>query len=285
MAHDQQDALAWAVGAFRDVDRAARYALAARYLDGDQDLAFATSKYESAFGSLFKAFSYNRCLSVVDAHTDRLQVEGFTAADETVAERAMEIWDRNRMPIRFNEFVGEGLSVGDSYLLVWPDDDGRATIWPQAASNVRVHYSDERPGLVTSATKTWTLHDGRMRLNVYTSNLIERFVTKTKALSGIPASTRSFEPYEDDAPAITIHPWGIPVAHYANNGRTGAYGRSELRDVIPLQDAINKTMTDMLVAMELMAYPQRVILGMDNADPETGDAIQKFVAGMSRILT
>ena len=285
MAHDQQDALAWAVGAFRNVDQAARYHLSARYLDGDQALAFSTLQYDSVLSRIFAAFAYNRCMSVVEAFTSRLDIEGFTADDETVAERAMEVWDRNEMPGRINELMVEGFSAGDSYLLTWPDDEGRATIWPQQAAHIRVHYSDERPGLVTAATKTWTLHDGRMRLNVYTPNLIERYVTRTKAYSGIPASSRAFEPYEDDAPAITTHPWGIPVAHYANNGRTGAYGRSELRDVIPLQDAINETLTDMLVAIKLMAYPQRVILGMDNPDPGAGEAIQKFVAGMSRILT
>ncbi|CAN5459548.1 hypothetical protein BH10ACI2_BH10ACI2_16110 [soil metagenome] len=48
-------------------NRTANYAKAERYYDGDQDLKFATEKFESMFGSLFRAFALNLCPVICDA--------------------------------------------------------------------------------------------------------------------------------------------------------------------------------------------------------------------------
>jgi len=286
MSDDLAHPLKWAVSAFRDKTQDDRYALDARYLDGEHDLAFATDKYKSTFGTLFTAFSYNRCGVVVDAHTDRLHIEGFEADDQSAADQAWEIWQQNEMEVRFNEFAGEGLGLGDSYLLVWPDTDtGEPTIWPQRAADVRVHYSTERPGQITTAAKRWRLHDNRIRLNIYTNNRVDRYITRTRSFQPLPNSYTAFEPWAGDGPSSFVHGYGMPIHHYANNGRTGEYGRSELRDLIPIQDALNKSITDLLVAMELMAYPQRVILGMTGEDPEQDLEVARFVAGVNRIIT
>ena len=286
MSDDLASPLKWAVKAFRDKEQDERYALDARYLDGDHDLAFATDKYKSTFGTLFTAFSYNRCGVVVDAHTDRLHIEGFTADDQSAAEQVWDIWQQNEMDVRFNEFAGEGLGYGDAYLFVWPDHaTGAPTIWPQKATDIRVHYSQERPGQITTAAKRWRLHDNRIRLNIYTEKRVDRYVTKTRSFQPLPNSYTAFDPWDDDGPPTFDHSYGMPIHHYANNGRTGEYGRSELRDLIPIQDALNKSITDLLVAMELMAYPQRVILGMTGEDPEQDLEVARFVAGVNRIIS
>jgi hypothetical protein len=65
-------------------------------------------------------------------------------------------------------------------------------------------------------------------------------------------------------------------------------GQSDLDPAIPLQDAINKTLADMLIASEFGAFPQRVLTGIEvPKDPTTGEPIKGFElqAAMSRVWT
>jgi hypothetical protein len=71
---------------------ALRYDKPERYYRGDHDLAFATAKFENAFGSLFREFALNLCPAICDAVRDKLKVTGFSIAETgrnaTVRERA-----------------------------------------------------------------------------------------------------------------------------------------------------------------------------------------------------
>src|SRR5688572_18199963 len=92
-----------------------RYARFERYYRGDHDLAFATEKFQTAFGSLFREFALNLCPAICDAIVDKLKVTGFslvegsadapvrTSNDQVrpdVARTAARTWHLNRMPIR-----------------------------------------------------------------------------------------------------------------------------------------------------------------------------------------
>lgn len=307
MAHDV-DPFAWAAGAFRDKTLAARYVKYRRYSQGDQDLAFATPMYTAIFGSLFKAFSYSRMGGVVDAHADRLQIERFVMGSandnseesdeskqvrESINALAAEIWQRNRMDERAGEVHKEALLTGDGHVIVWPEtgdtlgEDGVfPQLWPQKADHVRVHYDDEQPGLVTLAAKTWQLHDGRRRLNLYYPDRIEKYVTRTKNQE-LPKSAAQLDQFQPDGePWPVPNPWGVvPVIHFANNAGTGEYGASELRDVIPLQDALNKVLTDLILASEMGGFPQKVILGLDSGDPQVQEGLRRLQAGLNKIFT
>jgi hypothetical protein len=61
-----------------------------------------------------------------------------------------------------------------------------------------------------------------------------------------------------------------------------------LKPAIPIQNAINKLCTDMLVASEFGAFRQRVLTGVEiPRDPETGRPLgrSEIVAAMSRLWT
>lgn len=289
------DPLIWAVKAFRD-ERAARYALYRRYLDGDHNLEYATQKFRQAFGRLFEAFSYNRCGTVVDAHADRVRVAGFgadddSAGDDPIAQAAQDLWDAAGMDIHEGQLNVESFAMGDAYLIVsvLPDgpDQGTVQFWPQRADQIRVHYDDERPGVIDLAAKMWRGDDERMYLNLYFTDRIEKYRTATKAHS-VPTSARAFEPYQPDTdtawPVRLAVTDTVPVFAFHNNGRVNEYGTSELRDVIALQDAINKSLMDQLVASEFAAAPQRAILGYDASDPDSKAALEGLVAGVTRLL-
>ncbi len=286
------DGLAWAIAAFRDDAQAERYRTYLRYYHGDQDLAFATPKYETAFGRLFEAFAYNRCASVVDAHADRLQVVGFDVedGDDAIGAAAWELWRANRMDQRSGEVHQEAPLAGDAYVIVWPeaqpDGSERVCLWPNEAGKVRVRYDDEHPERVAAAAKSWRRPDGFVRLTMYFPDRVEKYISRSKA-SAMPSKPEGFVPYElPGEPWPVPNPWDqVPVFHFGNNARTGRYGRSELADVIPLQDALNKSTADMMVAMEFAAFAQRWATGITIAiDPETGKPIQPWDPGVDKII-
>ncbi len=283
------DPLKWAVTAFRD-GRNLNYETYAKYLAGKQSLEFATDRFRLAFGDLVEALTYNRCEAVVDAHADRLQVAGFAADDGVLAQAAQALWDANRMDVREGHVATDAFALGDSYVAVamHPEPGRGVQFWTLDPRNVRVHYSLEAPGEIDLAAQTWQTEDGHSRLTLYFADHIEKYVSRTRTPSGLPVSAVAFERYQPaDEPWPVVFPPGrpVPVFAFANNGRTDSYGASELRNVIPMQDGVNKTLADMVVAMEFAAFPQRVLLGVDPPTPEEQAIFDRFMTGVDRILT
>jgi len=264
------------------------YRLYHDYAEGRHRLAFATEKYRNAFGSLFRAFADNLCSGVVDAVADRLIVTGFSieSGPESAANDVWAIWTANRMDHRAGEVHSEALTAGDAYVIIWPDQDGNPTIYPQDAANVTVRYDLETPGRLLWAAKVWLADDKYYRLNLYYPDRIEKYITRSTSEAGLPESSNGFVPFEVPGEAWPLqHDYGrVPVFHFANNARLGRFGRSELTDVVPLQDALNKAIADMLVAMEFVALPQRWATGLEvEIDEATGKPRAPFVPGVDRI--
>ena len=279
-----QDALAWAIATANNRDRAKAYERYHRYYAGDHDLQFATAKFRQAFGHLFEVFAYNRCAAAVNAMTDRLSVERFAIGSDETQETELEgqaddIWIRNAMQRREREVYTEAFTCGDAYVLVWPDPETeRPIIWPQAANQCSVRYSDEQPDRVILGTKRWREQphgESRIRINVYHPDRIERWVTRDKKRDWPQRlDPDQFVVFTDDeAGPLVPNPWNtVPLFHFANAGKTGGYGVSELRDIIPINDALNKTLADMMIAEEFSAFVQKVIIGVD-ADPQVQDGM------------
>ena len=109
-------------------------------------MLFATEKFRSAFGSLFRAFADNLCSKVVDAPANRLSITGFSVekGGEKLANEAWAMWLANRMDLRAGEVHTEALTSGDAYVIVWPDDDGQPIIYPNdAAMNYRSYIDNQ----------------------------------------------------------------------------------------------------------------------------------------------
>ncbi len=281
-----------AIDGFRS--RSAGYAKNERYYSGNHDLAFATDKFKNAFGSLFREFALNLCPAICDTVRDKLRVTSFSV-DTPVAHaaevriEAMRIWSANRMRIRSGEIHKEALKCGDAYMIVWPDQDGHAMLYPNRAANCIVTYDDEIPGRIIRAAKHWRGSDKRMRLNLFYSDRIEKYISKEVVEGTIPPATEFVplvEPHSSAAGADSVveNPYGVvPVFHFANNADIGAFGRSELEAAVPIQDGLNKSMLDMLVAMEFSAYRQRWAAGIEVQFDAAGKAVAPYTAGVDAL--
>src|SRR5216110_90753 len=116
-----------------------RYSRAERYYNGDHNLAFATEKFQNAFGNLFREFALNLCPVVCDAVRDKLRIRDWNAGDSPAhrvdihdgstarrrspagARAFQSVWQRSRMGLRSGEVHKEALRSGDAYVIVWPD--------------------------------------------------------------------------------------------------------------------------------------------------------------------
>jgi hypothetical protein len=277
-------------------NQAARYRKSSRYYNGEHDLHFATEKFASTFGSLFREFALNLCPAIVDAVKDKLKIEGFSAQGKSdaltrspagTAEAVTlpeNIWRSNRMPIRSGEVHKEALKNGDAYVIVWPGSDGRVQMVPQSAESCTVHYDENEPGKIAWAAKTWRDADKRTRLNLFFPDRIEKYIADDRHGQFLP-DAKSFTTPDADEGVHVPNPFGlVPVFHFANNADIGTFGRSELEDAMAVQDGLNKSVLDMLVAMEVCSFRQRWVAGIEiKENPDTGEESSPFKTSMENV--
>lgn len=265
----------------------AQYGLYRDYYAGKQRLSFATTKFRETFAGLFQAFADNLCPLVVESVADRLNVTGFgiETGAQSLSNDAWEIWQSNRMDEQAARLHSHALRYGDAYVVVWPADDGVPVLWVQDCPElITVTYDEERPNVLLWAAKAWVANK-KARLNLYYPDRIEKYVAPASG-DALPENGKSFGPLEvPGEPWPVPNPWDVvPVFHFANNAWRGRFGESELCPVVPLQDALNKSVCDMLVAMEFAAFPQRWATGLEvETDPDTGQPKPPFKAGVDRV--
>lgn len=286
MAENQD--IKWALDSL--ASRAADYQLARDYYDGKHRLDFVPSELRHEFASLLRRARLNMCPAVVTSVRDRLKLTGLTHSGEvkkdaegkTVSDPAGEalaaVWRRNRMEQRAGEVHLEALTAGDAYLFVWPSTrTGKVTLYPNLAHMVTVKYDDEEPDLISLAARLWSEDDGRAALNLYYPDRIEKYVTRDPLSKEAQLGAKIFEEAEESP---VFNPYGkVPVFHFGNGAGCAGFGSSELKEAVPVQDALNKTMRDMLIGGEEQAFKQRYATGVElPTDPETGQKINPFVA-------
>ena len=293
-----------------------RYAKTERYYRGEHDLAFATEKFQNTFGSLFREFAMNLCPAICDAVKDKLRITEFRieAGTGDIPSAARRIWQSNRMGTRAGEVHKEALKNGDAYAIVWPNADGQVTIYPNKAANITAVYDEESPGKILWAAKYWRTTEKRTRLNLFYPDRIERYISAKESETVLPEArefvecgTRNVECGLEERlksgavsgaansllipqssirtpQSIIPNPYGVvPIFHFANNSDIGMPGQSELEAAIPVQDGLNKSVLDMLVAMEFSAYRQRLAAGIEIEYDNEGKALAPFTAGIDHL--
>jgi Phage portal protein, SPP1 Gp6-like len=260
--------VAWAI---KDVtERAPDLRLRLNYYEGKHRLAFATEKYENAFGDLFEEFADNMCDDVVDEPVTRTKILSWSAEDETTAQAATDWWETVKGPARLKTLARNAYRDGDGIAMVWPDPQNVPRLYVQDTDQWAIRYDPDEPDKIKVAAKVWKAGK-RWRCTLYYDGVIERWASKGSSPTGGIPKAEAFGHYneipadvdddEQPQPWRTTHDWGMPVFHLPTD-EVGRYGRSVLTDVIPLQDALNKAITDMLVNMEATAYPQRWATGI-----------------------
>ncbi|MFN0279092.1 MAG: phage portal protein [Pyrinomonadaceae bacterium] len=186
----------------------------------------------------------------------------------------------------------EALKNGDAYVIVWPNEKGEAVFYPNKATNMTIATDEAAPGRITWAAKVWRTADKRVRLNLFYPDRIEKYISKADAEGSLPEA-KEFVPFalsprfsgqEPPEGGTQNNPFGVvPVFHFANNADLGTQGRSELEAAMPVQDGLNKSVLDMLVAMEFAAYRQRWAAGIEIEYDNDGKLVAPFTAGIDHL--
>ena len=181
------------------------------YYEGEHDLAFASEKFQEAFGGLFAGFADNWCGVVCDSPAERLAPIGFRFGDGHTPQRpatdasepvepvdpgigdrdAMEIWQRNNMDAEAQLLILESLVKSRSFVLVWgdEDDDDKAVLTSEDATQVVVAYAAGSRRRRLAALKRWTEDDGQEYCTVYTPDWIYKLKRRKGAGIQVTSST------------------------------------------------------------------------------------------------
>ena len=245
-------------------------------------------------------FALNVCETVVSAVANVLNVIGFDTSEPPREDGtkphsiwAADVWRRNKMDSLQDVVHEYALADRETFVIVDWDAEGN---FPRLVHNQRfvdvdaggdgmgvwmVYENDDiyqRPQYAVKqwVETTWTaggLPRTSTRRTVYYEDRIERYV--------YDSGWKSFE--TDDLPAVQPlldgrgEPLGIPVIHFKNKGY-----RAEHWKAIPMQDAINKTLVDILGANDLTAFKSFFAIGfMPTTDgkPLSGDGSNALSIG------
>jgi hypothetical protein len=259
-----------------------------RYYEGGQSLVFASDKWRRAFGGLFTEFRDNWCRLVVDAVEERLNVTGFRFGDEAGDTDAWHIWQANGLDADSQLAHTESLINGVSYAFVWYGEDDEPEISIEAPEQMIVAYEPGNRRRRRAALKKWLADDDTVFATLYMGDALWKFQGRAPS-SGTPV-VAGWEPREEpNEPWPLPNPLGVvPIIPIVNRPRLlprhTTEGDSEITDVIPLQDAVNKILLDMLVASEFGAFRQRWTTGLDiPTDPDTNLPIEPFKPAVDRL--
>lgn len=218
-------------------------------------------------------FRLNVMPIVVDVLKERLTVVGFEAPPPLGGPdgRLRQWWQANRMDAVQKDVHLAALRDGDAFLLVdWDAERGIPRLTFELAYDgvygMSVEYSAERRGVVERAAKRWRVAGeggAFVRLNVYTADALYKY------RSAADARFTVWEPYQEPGDAAWPLPWrdaagaplGVPIFHFANNAGGFDEGRSELDDLIPAQDGLNKAVLDELGGADMEGFGMITLTG------------------------
>ena len=239
-------------------EKAGKYAELDRYYAGRQSLAYLAPEAREALGNRFGRMASNIPRLAVTALSERLRITGFQTSDDDQA--LWSDWIRNNLDQLSGVAHREALTLGNAFVIVWVDAAGRPQATVESARQVTV-VRDPATREVLAAVKRWTTETTTEAV-VYTQDTITHMRAKTTG-----ATTTGFESVD-----VIENPLGVvPVVPFENADRLLDEGASEIEDLIPLVDALNKTLADLMVSSEYVGRPRRWATGIELTEDEDGE--------------
>ena len=233
---------------------AARFADLDRYYTGTQPLAFLSPESRRALGDRFGRLATNLPRLAVTSLAERLRVTGFTGAD------VWTDWLRNDLDQDSGIAHREALLLGASYVIVWADQFGRPKVTVESARQVAV-LTDPGTRRITAAVKRWETAKTTEATVFLPTEIIRLRAEQTGA------TTAGFKVVE-----TLPNPLGmVPVVRLKNSDRLLDDGVSEIDDLRPLVDSLNKILVDMMTTSEFVGRPRRWATGIELEETDVLD--------------
>jgi hypothetical protein len=302
--------------------QAARVRRLEKYYDGEHPLPVPPRGLsDQVFEEACRAFRMMSAMGVTnwvrlvpDAPSERLSVVGFRFGESTGADSdAWAIWQRNELDADSALVQDNALQTGQSYVLVWGDDNGDPLITCEHSSQMIVAYAPGSRRKRIAALKSWDDDLGMRFCVLYLPGALYKWSAKTTVVDtwvttdpntpwagSVPytpppepgLSWEQWQPASDPSWPLP-NPLGVvPVVEFRANPKLRARpfggGQGEMEAVLSIQDRINKTIFDRLVTAEHQAFRQRWTIGWEPPiDEETGEPDKRYLfrASQARLWT
>ncbi|WP_025272027.1 phage portal protein [Haloglycomyces albus] len=239
-----------------------------RYVRGNHDGPYLPQKYSQEYKLLAQRSTKNMIPMILDAACNALSIEGYVRGDGRDAADDWYRWQMNRLDERQTRVHRAALADGHAWITVLPSrTDPRQPL-------VRAHR----------AIRMWAAYDDP------SSDMYPLYAVGVPNIDAVGSTPREVTYYDDRAVTVyrdingeyqpvrsTPHQMGVcPVIRIATeidlDGRTSGY----VEPIIALQDRINQTSMNQLVAQHWTAHTVRYVTGLTptyQVDAETGEPL------------
>ena len=261
------------------------------YYDGEHNLGFQSQRFREAFGGLFRAFADNWCEVVIDAAEERLNVEGFRVGDTPEGDKdAWRIWQANDMDGQSQLAHTDALVTGVSYVIPWVSKDPTTPeITVGNAHDVIVECHPKMHRQRRAGLRIWGDEWGYDHAELFLPDGVHLFRSANER-TGMPVwdaaqVTWVSEGFQDN-PLGVVPVIPLPNRPRIRSSKRGIIAQSEIKTIIPLQDAVNKMVADLLVGSEKHALPARWATGLElDTDPSTNEPVKPKVDTASLLVS
>ena len=243
------------------------YNRAETYYEGTQPEVFLNQRWFKLFQKNQSDFRFNFSKTVVDAVLNRLEIDQVETSSPQADEYMASLLEQADIKLDINEIHRNTLIYGDSYAIVWPDENGKLAIDYNSPLTTVVVYDQENPRKKLFAAKMWQYADydtKRIHLNLYYPDRIEKYAGYGEIENMGTPQGANFILTETIA-----NPWNeVPVFHFRTHK---PYGRPEHADAFGPQDAINKLVNTHMMTVDYQGAPQRYALSNGGNAAEMDD--------------
>lgn len=209
---------------------------------------------------------------VVDVPAQSLYVVGYRQEGEGRDTEAWDIWQANKLDAHQTGVHRAALAYGTSYALVLPGDP-HSVVRGVSPRMMTTLYGDD-PEWPVAALEVRDTDDGQTAYRLYDE--MNMWLLEEDS-EGKPAGER----WNPVVTGENAHGAGVcPVIRFRNHDDLDDVVVGEIEPLIPLQDQIDFTTFDLMVAQHFTAFRQRYIMGW-----LAPDEAAKVKASASRLLT
>lgn len=240
-----------------DADRFARID---RYLHGKHDPPYMPQTATPEYRKLVERATTNFLPLVVSTPAQAMSVGGYRhSGDGTDVPDEWRVWQRNRMDSRQHPVHRAALAYGVAYVAVLPGDDGQPVL--RGISPRRVYAEFDDPA--GDALPLWALEmecapdpleNRDQRVWLYTATTVSEYRIR---------GDRVIEQRGSFAHGVTLDGRPVcPLVRFAQDVDLEGRATGVVWPLIPIQDRVNQTVFDLLVAQTYGSFKIRTITGM-----------------------
>jgi hypothetical protein len=241
--------------------------------DGKVPATMMSGESRQLFKRLMQEARTNWCELVVNAVAERLAVQGFSFGDPDIDALVWDIWQASHMDADSEMVQTDALVCANSTCGVWPDEDNPlgVTIYPEHPMQITLLYAPGTRRKPVAAYKSVLDIEGEQEVSD----------TEQEILITPDAAITWFGTWE---PVYQPNPTGIvPYVDVIPAPRTIGPPRSELHAAATIQQRINTTTYNRLVATDFGAFRQVTATGVKVKGAD-GRPVPPFNVGADRLL-